>query len=156
MTTRPTIKTTKTIQKNEIYEIIKNKRTIGAVVGGDSVSGRGVAITHHQDIADSVIAGTEGILEDAARAEDDLRIVTRGLASGATIEVPLGEVLDRLALKLKNEKKREACVSASKNDHFHSLTKKRYLHFYIPLPWGECESWIGCHPQHQSRRIRQG
>jgi hypothetical protein len=90
VTTRPTIKTTKSIQNNEIYDVVTNKRTVRAVVGRDGFSGRGVAITHHQDVADSVVAGTEGILEDAARAEDDLRIVTRGLASGATIEVPLG------------------------------------------------------------------
>ena len=69
------------------------------MVGGDGISGRGVAITHYQNVAGSVAAWTEGILEDAARAEDDLRIVTRGLASGATIEVPLGEVLNLLGLK---------------------------------------------------------
>ena len=68
------------------------------MVGGDGISGRGVAITHDQNVTDSVAAWTEGILEDTARAENDLRIVARGLSGGATIEIPLGEVLDLLAL----------------------------------------------------------
>jgi hypothetical protein len=43
---------------------------------------------------EDVVTLAEGVGEDGDRAEVDIGVVTGGLASGGTVEVPLGELLN--------------------------------------------------------------
>jgi hypothetical protein len=45
---------------------------------------------------EDVVTLAEGVGEDGDRANVDIRVVTGGLASGGTVEVPLGELINRL------------------------------------------------------------
>lgn len=45
---------------------------------------------------EDVVTLAEGVGEDSDGAQVDIGVVTRGLAGGGTIEVPLGELLDGL------------------------------------------------------------
>lgn len=45
---------------------------------------------------ENVVTLAEGVGEDSDRAQVDIGVVTGGLAGGGTIEVPLGELLNRL------------------------------------------------------------
>jgi len=65
-------------------------------VGGQRLSSRSVSIAHDQNIVLSIGPGSEGILEDPARSQDDLRIISRSLIGGGTIEVPSGKSIDSL------------------------------------------------------------
>ena len=49
-----------------------------------------VARAHHEDVGSS----TEGIVEDSTGLEEDLRVISGSLASGGSVVVPDGELLD--------------------------------------------------------------
>lgn len=68
---------------------------VGPVRGAVAV----VGLCENQD----VVAATEGVLEDGGGTEVDIRVVSRGLIGGRTIEVPdakLANVCDLLAHSL--------------------------------------------------------
>mmetsp|Transcript_27632 Transcript_27632/g.56632 ORF Transcript_27632/g.56632 Transcript_27632/m.56632 type:complete len:349 (+) Transcript_27632:463-1509(+) len=62
-----------------------------AGIGGEGLAAGGVGVAHNQDVIDSVGARAEGVPEDPLGFEDDFGIVTGGLISGGSVEVPLGE-----------------------------------------------------------------
>jgi hypothetical protein len=72
--------------------------SFGTRVGWKGFSSGSVGITHYEDIISSVAAGTEGVLKDTARTKDDLRVISRSLVSGRSIEVPLGKLLNSVGL----------------------------------------------------------
>jgi hypothetical protein len=53
-----------------------------------------VSIAHDQNVINTISPGAEGILENTARSQNDLRVITGGLAGGRPIKVPTGEVLN--------------------------------------------------------------
>jgi hypothetical protein len=72
------------------------------VVGGKGFSSRSVGIAHYQNVVNTIGTRTEGVLEHSAGTNDDFGIITRGLAGGATIVVPLGQGREGGSLEYDN------------------------------------------------------
>ena len=68
----------------------RNKLTSSTAVSWERFTRWGVGIAHDQNVVNTVTARTEGILENTARTEDYLRVITRSLVGGTSIEIPLG------------------------------------------------------------------
>ncbi len=84
------------MHKFHISLITYNLLTNSTGVGRQSLSRRSVSITHNQDVVKSISTRAEGILEDTARPQDNLRVITRSLISRRSIEVPTGELINSL------------------------------------------------------------
>ena len=102
--------------------------TLSTAVCWEGFSCWRVGITHHQNVVNSVIARTERILEDTARTKDHLRVISRGLVGGASVKVPLGQVLNLFSLILKtkyfNEVKKKTSIT---NNIWKFGLKRTYL-----------------------------
>jgi hypothetical protein len=97
----------------------------------------------HKNVINAIRAGTEGVLEDAARLENNFRVVTRGLASRATIKVPLGEGIYRFALLNVRREKRTRKQHLEKERLYVDVhTDIQVNTFLRDIPWRqeECES----------------
>ena len=73
-------------------------------VGRKWFSCRSPSVAHDQNVVKSVIARTEWIPENSAGSEDNFRVISRSLSSGASIEIPLGKSLNALGLNGKRKK----------------------------------------------------
>ena len=75
-----------------------NPLTDRSGVGWEGFTSRGVRVAHDENIVDAIGTRAERIAENALWLEDDLRVVTWGLASRAAIEVPLWKSLNGFTL----------------------------------------------------------
>mmetsp|Transcript_43594 Transcript_43594/g.76881 ORF Transcript_43594/g.76881 Transcript_43594/m.76881 type:complete len:321 (+) Transcript_43594:465-1427(+) len=75
----------------QILGSLHDLSALGSSVAEDGLAVGLVAVAHHKDVA----ASTERIREDSLGLDDDLGILTRGLASGRTIEVPVRKLAGR-------------------------------------------------------------
>lgn len=79
-----------------VFSFIKVILTNSTSVGRQRLSSRSVSIAHNQNVISSIRTGAEGILENTAWPQNNLRIVTGSLIGRATIEVPTGELVNRV------------------------------------------------------------
>ena len=67
-------------------------------VGRKWHSSRCTSIAHDQDIAQFIVTRTERVLENTARFQNNLRVVSRSLTGRTSIKVPLGKGFQRRSL----------------------------------------------------------
>jgi hypothetical protein len=65
-------------------------------VSGKSLSSRSVSITHDQNVVNTIGTRAEGILENSAGSQNNLRVISGSLIGRRSIKVPSGKSLDSL------------------------------------------------------------
>lgn len=70
-----------------------SKLTNSPSIGRQRLSRGSISITHNQNIIHAISSGAEGILENPARPQNDLGVVSGSLIRRAPIKVPAGQVL---------------------------------------------------------------